>query len=189
MQWFCNTDNHPIYELESSFLSHMKIEHNVDLDNTESDMLKDMFRRPSHSVKGTCNLCMRESKKLKSHIARHLQQLALFALPPVNEPSGSAYAERPTELSRTGRSQKQMNSKASDEDSLKSETRKNGEEMGPSNDDEPNDFAVDDDYEAANVPEPTPQQLDLIADNFSKARARFYRPLKYSLSWTNCLFT
>lgn len=46
-----------------------------------SSAILDAFRRPVQSLDGLCNLCFRETKNLKSHLSRHLQQVALFAVP------------------------------------------------------------------------------------------------------------
>jgi hypothetical protein len=43
--------------------------------------LKSVFRSPSTKAAGVCNLCFRRSENLKSHVSRHLQRIALFALP------------------------------------------------------------------------------------------------------------
>lgn len=61
------------------FKSHMKEEHDMALDT--SSTLLGIFRRPPQSVGGLCNLCFRHSNNLKIHVSRHLQQVALFAIP------------------------------------------------------------------------------------------------------------
>jgi hypothetical protein len=53
----------------------------------------DAFRRPVPVRDGQCSLCNGHANKLKSHLARHLEQIALFALPrpaPTTE-SGLSY--------------------------------------------------------------------------------------------------
>ena len=54
--------------------------------------MKDMFRQPSKAVSGKCNLCMKDSKRLKSHISYHLEEMALFALPRLDEAAASGLA-------------------------------------------------------------------------------------------------
>ncbi|KAF2464630.1 uncharacterized protein BDR25DRAFT_296597, partial [Lindgomyces ingoldianus] len=80
-KWFCNTDHHPEYDMETDFIKHMELDHNTTFDHQQFALIRDMFRQPSRSIEGTCNLCRRHSKRIKSHVSRHLQQMALFALP------------------------------------------------------------------------------------------------------------
>lgn len=63
----------------------MKSDHNTTFDASQSSLLSSMFRCPSQSLQGICNLCGKPSKSLKSHVSRHLEQVALFALPRINE--------------------------------------------------------------------------------------------------------
>jgi len=93
VKWFCNTVNHPEFEAQSDFLNHMKNHHESDFSLGQRSLLNDMFRYPSRSDEGECNLCLRLSSNLRSHVSRHLQQIALFALPRVNETAGSGKAE------------------------------------------------------------------------------------------------
>ncbi|PNS19768.1 Protein STE50 [Sphaceloma murrayae] len=41
-------------------------------------------RRPTASPAGVCNLCRRQTSSLQRHIGRHLEQLALFAIPRID---------------------------------------------------------------------------------------------------------
>lgn len=100
---FCNTEDHPEYESEHDFLLHMSLDHDHKMDNVQFALVKDMFLRPSRGVEGICNLCTRPAKRLKSHLASHLEQLALFAIPIVNETTGSGIAEHNSRSSREGR--------------------------------------------------------------------------------------
>lgn len=85
MDWFCNVDTHRPYAEQTDFLNHMKSDHNTTFDAGRSSLWSSMFRYPSRSSGGICNLCGRDSKRLKSHVSRHLEQIALFALPRLNE--------------------------------------------------------------------------------------------------------
>jgi hypothetical protein len=98
--WCCNTVDHPQYDSQMDFINHMKENHGTTFDESRLATVQDIFRQPSRRIEGTCNLCMRESKKLKSHVSRHLQQMALFALPRVNEIAGSGEAEHCTVSSK-----------------------------------------------------------------------------------------
>jgi hypothetical protein len=99
-KWFCNTEYHLEYEKEPDFLKHMKDDHGMAFDLRRLSILGDMFRKPSRAIEGQCNLCMRHSAKLRGHVSRHLQQIALFALPRLNETAGSVKAELSSQLSR-----------------------------------------------------------------------------------------
>lgn len=96
IKWYCNTDDHSQYNNRGDFINHMEKDHDVAFDDSRFVTVQDMFQRPFRKDEGTCNLCMKESKKLKSHVSRHLQQMALFALPRVNETAGSGGAEHCT---------------------------------------------------------------------------------------------
>jgi RhoGEF domain len=113
--WFCNTEHHPEYDHREDFIVHMLADHNTSFDESRYNSIQDMFRQPSRHVDGTCNLCMRDSKNLKSHISRHLQQIALFALPRVNETSGSGQAEHQTRSSKETAEDVKKNQWASDD--------------------------------------------------------------------------
>lgn len=82
VQWFCNTETHdPFIDIED-FLDHMHKIHSEPLDKAQLLSFRRGFQRPSGAHSGTCTLCNKETSRLKSHIARHLEQLALFAIPP-----------------------------------------------------------------------------------------------------------
>jgi hypothetical protein len=80
-QWFCNAGKHEIFQEASEFVNHMKDHHHQVIRDNQLPDLKHMFRHPTLSQEGVCNLCGTWSTKLRSHIAKHLQQLALFAIP------------------------------------------------------------------------------------------------------------
>lgn len=70
----------------------MKSSHNTTFDASKSSLLSSMFSCPSQSSVGTCNLCLRPTTTLKNHVSRHLEQVALFALPRVHEALGDEAA-------------------------------------------------------------------------------------------------
>ena len=59
----------------------MECVHGTKLDLRHAEALHRMFQRPIRTTEGDCNLCMGHTKKLKLHVSRHLEQLALFAIP------------------------------------------------------------------------------------------------------------
>lgn len=79
VEYFCNTAGHQAYAPQKALEIHMKQGHDITLD--VSSMPMDIFRRPTRSPGGICNLCFRQTKNLKGHVSRHLQQVALFAVP------------------------------------------------------------------------------------------------------------
>jgi serine/threonine protein kinase len=92
--WFCNTKGHPKFDLEGEFLSHMQEIHEQRIGGMRFSLIKNMFRHPTESLKGTCNLCRRDSEDLKSHLSEHLQRIALFALSRVDETAVQELARR-----------------------------------------------------------------------------------------------
>ncbi|KAF7136983.1 hypothetical protein CNMCM5793_006734 [Aspergillus hiratsukae] len=89
IEFFCNTAGHPTYRIQAEFGKHMKEFHDIQLE--DSSIVLDAFRRPSPSIKKAsaddpsakelCNLCYQPTRNIKRHVARHLQQIALFAIP------------------------------------------------------------------------------------------------------------
>lgn len=88
VEWFCNISGHPQYEEKHDFLEHMKLSHHTTFNVGQESEVLGMFKRPSRTAYGKCNLCYRLHVKIKSHVARHLEQMALFALPRANEAAG-----------------------------------------------------------------------------------------------------
>jgi hypothetical protein len=80
-EWFCNVDTHEPFNDALNFLEHMKVSHEDVLPGDQLSALQHMFQHPTRSQVGVCPLCRNPSKKLKTHLARHLKQLALFAIP------------------------------------------------------------------------------------------------------------
>ena len=84
-KWSCGVTKHPQYAERTDFLTHMERAHETTFKDSQLPLLPNMFQCVSRSDDGTCNLCKHYSKGLKRHVSRHLQQIALFALPRVNE--------------------------------------------------------------------------------------------------------
>jgi len=81
MEWFCNTEPHQSFVDNQDFLDHMQHVHSESLTGNQLLSIHRGFQRPSNMVSGICTLCGEHANNLKSHLARHLEQLALFAIP------------------------------------------------------------------------------------------------------------
>ena len=79
--WHCNVEGHDIYDTKELFIGHMSQSHGTKLSAEQMTNLAPMFRRTDRRSSGKCNLCFRKSKSLCDHVARHLERIALFALP------------------------------------------------------------------------------------------------------------
>jgi hypothetical protein len=80
-EWFCNEEPHDSFHELSDFLQHMETAHQSSLDENQVQTLWMSFQHPSRTQSGDCSLCGKHSARLKSHLARHLEQLSLFAIP------------------------------------------------------------------------------------------------------------
>jgi len=92
--WSCNSCQSPTnirlsFPTQTEFLDHMEQTHDSNRDTVLQTL--EAFRRPVSVVDGVCCLCKRHAANLKSHLGRHLELIALFALPrpPPPEVSGS----------------------------------------------------------------------------------------------------
>ncbi|KAK7541346.1 hypothetical protein JOL62DRAFT_271174 [Phyllosticta paracitricarpa] len=94
-QFYCNTPGHARYRDQTAFQAHMRDEHNAD--SVQPELLA-RFRRPIKSPGGKCNLCSHESRDLKRHVARHLEQLAFFSIPRSDFEEGDGSASRRVSL-------------------------------------------------------------------------------------------
>ncbi|KAF1833831.1 hypothetical protein BDW02DRAFT_648127, partial [Decorospora gaudefroyi] len=61
-KWSCNVDGHMEYDSEGHFLLHMRADHDQNFDEVQFSLVKSMFRRPTNSLEGTCNLSSRYKK-------------------------------------------------------------------------------------------------------------------------------
>jgi hypothetical protein len=99
VEWSCNTctktqipdvqHSYLAFSDQAEFIKHMAEAHG--LDQTTVSRTAQAFSRPAPVIDGECCLCGRHAHKLKSHLGRHMEQLALFALPrpPPGPMSGS----------------------------------------------------------------------------------------------------
>jgi len=184
VKWFCNIEGHSEYENQSDFSAHMKRCHDTAFDLRQRFLMKDMFQRPSRAVEGQCNLCLRHSTKLRSHVSRHLQQMALFALPRVNETAGSEKAELNTCSSRQrkNRSQDQYELQDREKDSQNSDSSTESEQTQPDHGEQDQQDQqvqadlpdIDGDVEQVDVLDAEDPAWDMITDKFSKAREYDY---------------
>jgi len=151
----------------------MKDMHRNEFVASAFERMKSVFRYSVSSMKGICNLCMRESTNLKNHVSRHLQQMALFALPRVNEIAGSGYVEQDTLPSEsrnvihrgTGESLP-----SDDNDSSQSTNKKSPGHLSTTSHDSW-EGGIDDAFETVDVPDSGEQHWDKVTNKFSQARA------------------
>lgn len=185
VKWSCNTDHHPEYDTQTDFLLHIETCHHKEIDVKNFEILRDVFRQPSRDVDGVCNLCMRYSKNLKTRVSRHLEEMALSALPRANDAVRSGYAGQATNASMPKRTKESKgNNHPDDEGEEMSSSRSNEhgfEGLQILEDNSLEDLHLEDDYELvaelAAIPETTEQHWDDVMEKFSRARARSYRPL------------
>ncbi|KAH0543124.1 hypothetical protein FGG08_002550 [Glutinoglossum americanum] len=171
VEWFCNIEGHPRYAERSDFLTHMELAHSTTFNDNQRSLLLNMFQCASRSLVGNCNLCLRSSVKLKSHVSRHLEQIALFALPRVNEAAGTGTAELNSHFSEqnvngsTHRGRPQKISQESESSLSRSQSKQSqpadAQPEGPSNDDP---------VDQITIPDGADSSWDTITDKFSKAR-------------------
>ncbi len=133
-EWCCNIGDHPPCSNKEEFLRHMRTSHSdAYLEHQLPDVLK-MCERPTQQAHTICPLCtddheeyvagelmVRRDQRLvslaemKRHLGHHLEQLALFAVPPALRASDED-ADIDTELSQI---QCEVCEKASSQDDLK----------------------------------------------------------------------
>lgn len=149
--------------------------HDTHLTEQKLESSKFMFQRPSKSVSGKCNLCQSFSRRLKSHVSRHLQQVALFALPRNNETEGSKKAELGAHSSRFGRARQDQSQPAFE--GSRDDYSQTSSESGQDPDVEEAEHNLetqsnrDDDVEQADVPDILADlDWDSVTDKFAKAR-------------------
>jgi hypothetical protein len=177
-KWFCNIDGHPEYDSEKDFLLHMQMSHNRKFDETQFSIIKGIFRRPTKNFAGTCNLCHRDSKNLKSHLCQHLQQIAMFALPRTNNTTDSGQAERHSRSSRyKGRRLSDRESSRSSSSSYAGVLLNQQSALNSPTSDKC-ELELDHDT-GDNIPDTEEDQgWDSVTDKFSKARERTFRRLR-----------
>ena len=138
--WHCNIEGHGIYKTQELFMDHMLQSHGTKLSWEQMANLAPLFRRSDRSSSGKCNLCFRKSKSLCDHVARHLERIALFALPRLSDneaDSKSSQNQQSLEalLSDDGSRSASAKHQSSDEDSgLESTGQASEPDTGPTPD-------------------------------------------------------
>jgi len=82
------------------FLEHMHVDHSERINETQLLSLRGAFQRPSKAQHGLCTLCGKHASILKSHLAKHLEQLALFAIPQTHYMSDEVQGGSDTNVAR-----------------------------------------------------------------------------------------
>ena len=92
-EWCCNVDGHDALQDKADFVKHMELSHPDMTTPASLPSILDFFERPIEITCSSCPLCLVESsmnlsaKRLEKHLGRHLEALALFALPSKNDAS------------------------------------------------------------------------------------------------------
>lgn len=78
IEWCCHLDGHSPCTSPSEFLLHLQ-EHHPDLQSSSlsQDIIR-QFQRPAQKDLKNCPLCSKPSEKLKSHLSRHIEQMAFI---------------------------------------------------------------------------------------------------------------
>lgn len=88
--WHCPFDCDCTFKSASQSIEHVQTQHQNMIRDDQIDILVKLSSRPlGESAEVTCELCSETLSSLKNyrrHVGRHQQQLALFALPMVDEP-------------------------------------------------------------------------------------------------------
>ncbi|KAN0073177.1 hypothetical protein V8E54_008397 [Elaphomyces granulatus] len=167
-EFFCNVAGHQTYTQQNRFEIHLKQDHGIQLNNSSAGI--DGFRRPSQSVGGLCNLCFRYTKNLKSHVSRHLHQVALFAVPRADYSAGD-------EELNGDQSMSQKNSRGSGslgkQDAVSQNSWRSSDALGDSA--SGNETTVAENYEGepleqVEVPSTAEVTWDVVTEKFSRAR-------------------
>ena len=160
VEWFCNIKGHPQYTEKHDFLEHMKSSHYTTFNIDQESKVLGMFKLPSRTPYGKCNLCSRPDVKIKSHVARHLEQMALFALPRSNEAAGHGSEGLDSTAGVDGKLQAKDSLGESSAPNESGKSRDNPEESGsklegPEDGQEPqvDEQGLDEDIEQIEVPD------------------------------------
>ncbi|KAK5047951.1 hypothetical protein LTR84_006141 [Exophiala bonariae] len=87
--YFCGIPTHPNYNSLASFRDHMSSVHSTSFSHDGDTSKTEIFLRRVPRLDEQCNLCGRPTNHLKHHIGRHLERIALFALPRNHAPDGA----------------------------------------------------------------------------------------------------
>ena len=86
-EWCCNATGHSAFQDKEGFRKHIEELHQELASSTQVSSILDLFERAMESTLASCPLCFVEgssnlsAKRLEKHLARHMEALALFALP------------------------------------------------------------------------------------------------------------
>ncbi|KAL9045156.1 MAG: hypothetical protein Q9214_001765 [Letrouitia sp. 1 TL-2023] len=86
-EWCCNVPEHEVFSDKKKFKLHMDLLHPEFCNDLQMDTVIEMFQRPMESATVKCPLCLNNGQgaltigAFEKHVARHLESLALFALP------------------------------------------------------------------------------------------------------------
>lgn len=78
-EWCCKVSSHPPHSNSASFRGHMRDAHGADTVSVHA------FERFVQSGSAICPLCFRQAGKIMTHLARHMEQIALYVLGGNNE--------------------------------------------------------------------------------------------------------
>ncbi|RPA81030.1 hypothetical protein BJ508DRAFT_415051 [Ascobolus immersus RN42] len=80
--WFCNSEGHPTFHNADKFAEHMVVSHSMPhFGSGNLQKLIALFRIPARESTGICHLCGHSSGRISRHVAHHLEQIALRAIP------------------------------------------------------------------------------------------------------------
>lgn len=86
-EWCCNATGHSAVQDKEGFRNHIEEHHQELTSSTQLSSILDLFERAMESTLASCPLCFAEdssnlsAERLEKHLARHMEALALFALP------------------------------------------------------------------------------------------------------------
>jgi hypothetical protein len=113
LEWFCNVKGHKAYQNQEDFTTHMIEHHSSSVAIEQLPSLLHSFRRPLDERGTTCPLCLKTPKTIESHLARHLTQVALFAVPRLHYGNDELENESNTSKRGAGRSIQSQSSRSS----------------------------------------------------------------------------
>lgn len=115
VEWCCNVEGHSPCATRSEFLQHMQEHHaGLQLLSLPQDMIQ-QFRRPIQKSQKVCPLCSKPAEKFKSHVSRHMEQMALYVLGGNNQEDDS---DAGSDASHQAKKVDSTDSEISDEDSI-----------------------------------------------------------------------
>ena len=95
-EWSCNVEAHGAFRDSDRFAKHMEEEHGDVVIKAQLHNVVSWCERPLETMLSTCPLCRSDDAKdlsperLEKHLGRHMEILALFALPMDDEKRGEA---------------------------------------------------------------------------------------------------